>query len=327
MSGYGDRAWREIARRMGCALVVVPIVSAEGLARDDVKTSALIDIAGEPPPIAVQLFGARAEPLAEAARRVEALGASAVDLNLGCPARRVVQNEGGAALLRYPDRVARLVAAMRRAVTIPLTVKMRAGWDVCGPPAVEIARIVAAEGADALTVHGRTGRQQFKGAADWQPIAEIKAAVAIPVIGNGDVRTGEDAWRMRRETGCDAVMIGRGALGNPWLLRDALAWLAADGPPHPESLPPPTLPDRIDMLVAHARLMARYRGEPRGIIEFRKHAVHYLKGVRDAKRLKQQLVAATTLAQVEHASCSYYPTVGEEVEGVNAAAGRGTPGV
>ena len=304
MSGYGDRAWREVARRMGCQLLTVPIISAEGLARGEAKTRSLIDIEGEPRPIAVQLFGSRPEALAEAARQVEAIGASAVDLNLGCPARRVVRHEGGAALLKHPDLVARLVGAMRRVVAVPLTVKMRAGWDERSPSAVEIARVVEAEGADAVTVHGRTGCQQFQGAADWQPIAEVKAAVRIPVIGNGDVRTGEDAWRMRRETGCDAVMIGRGALGNPWLWRDALAWLVAEGPPD-DPLPPPTRQEKLEMLMEHVRLMVLYKGERRGVIEFRKHAAHYLRGVHGSKALRQKLMAFTEIAEIEQAVEKY----------------------
>ena len=246
------------------------------------------------------VFGTRPEALAEAARRVEALGAAAVDLNLGCPARRVVRHDGGAALLQHRDLVADIVAAMRRAVDVPLTVKMRAGWERPDPDAVEIARIVEAEGADALALHARTGRQQFVGQADWRWIAAVKQAVAIAVIGNGDVRSGEDARRMRRETQCDAVMIGRAAIGNPWLLREALAWLAADGPP-PDAVPPPSRGERLDMLVEHARLMARYRGEPRGVVEFRKHAVRYLKGMHGAKRLKSALMACATVAAVEQA--------------------------
>lgn len=304
LSGFSDRAWRDISRRMGCPLLFVPMISAEGLVRGDLKTRILIDIGGEARPIAVQLFGSRPEALAEAARQIADMGASAVDLNLGCPAHRVVRHEGGAALLKHPDLVTQLVRAMRQAVAIPLTVKMRAGWDESGPSAVEIARIIEAEGADALTVHGRTGRQQFKGVADWRPIADIKVAIRIPVIGNGDVRTGEDAWRMRRETGCDAVMIGRGSLGNPWLWRETLAWLAAGGPPDNPPIPP-TLRERLDMLVEHARLMTRYRGEPRGAIEFRKHAVHYLKGMRDAKSLKKALMACMAVLEIERAVEGY----------------------
>ena len=312
MSGFADRSWREIARRMGCELVVVPMVSAEGLVRDDAKTRALVDIEGEAAPVAVQLFGTRPEALAEAARRVEAMGASAVDLNLGCPTRRVVRHEGGAALLKHPDLVARLMGALRRAVAIAVTVKMRAGWDETGPCAVELARVVEGEGADAIALHARTGRQQFAGAADWRWITAVKAAVTIPVIGNGDVCSGEDAWRMQRETGCDAVMIGRAAVGNPWLWREALSATrrtAAGGPPDDQPAPP-SLRERLDMLLEHARLMAHYRGEPRGVIEFRKHAVRYVKGMPGARAIKTTLMACTTIAEIEQAVATEQPTTG-----------------
>ncbi|MCX8038704.1 MAG: tRNA dihydrouridine synthase DusB [Candidatus Sumerlaeia bacterium] len=297
MSGYSDRAWREIARAMGCNYLIVPLVSAEGLARADVKTEALVDIEGERRPVVVQLFGSRPASLAAAAQRLEARGVSAIDLNLGCPARRIVAHDGGAALLKHPRLVAELMHALRSAVHCPVTAKIRAGWDESSPPAVEIARILEAEGAAAIAIHARTGRQQFKGTADWRVIAAVKQAVRIPVIGNGDIRSGADAWRMCCETGCDAVMIGRAAIGNPWLWREALAWLAAEGPP-PTPPAPPSLAERLDMLRQHAALMARYRGEPRGIVEFRKHAVQYLRGVRNSRPLKHVFLSCTTLADI-----------------------------
>jgi nifR3 family TIM-barrel protein len=232
------------------------------------------------------------------------MGASAVDLNLGCPARRVVRHDGGAALLKHPERVARLVGAMRRAVSIPLTVKFRAGWDDTGPNAVELARIIEGEGADAVALHARTGRQQFAGTADWRSIAAVKQAISIPVIGNGDVRLGMDAWRMRRETACDAVMIGRGAIGNPWLWREALAWLAAGGPPR-EAPVAPSHQTRLDTLLEHCRTMARHKGEPKGVIEFRKHAVQYAKGMPAGKSLKQAIMECRRLADVEQAVETY----------------------
>lgn len=300
MAGYGDRAWRDIARRMGCSLVVVPMISAEGVVHGDAKTHALVDIDGESPPVAVQLFGTRPEALAEAALWVESRAAAAIDLNLGCPARRVVRHGGGAAILQFPDLVADLVRAIRRAVNITLTVKMRAGWDQGGARTAELARIVESEGADAIVLHARTGRQGFTGAANWSWIADAKQAVSIPVVGNGDVRTGEDAWRMQRQTGCDAIMIGRAATGNLWLFREALAWLEAGGPPA-EPVGSPSDRERLDTLLEHASLMARYRGAPRGVIEFRKHAVCYVKGMRGAKALKQRLVACESVADVERA--------------------------
>jgi nifR3 family TIM-barrel protein len=312
MSGYGDRAWRELARSMGCDLVHVPMISAEGLARDDAKTRALIDVEGEAPPVAVQLFGTRPEALAEASRKVEALGVAAVDLNLGCPARRVVRHEGGVALLKHPDLVRDILAAMRQAVALPLTVKTRTGWERPDPDTLEIARIVEGEGADALALHARTGRQQFTGRADWRWIAAAREAVAIPVIGNGDIESGEDAWRMQRETGCDAVMIGRAAVGRPWLWREALAWLAAEGPP-PGPPASPGRDERLDTLIEHARLMAGHRGEPRGIVEFRKHAVRYVRGMRGGKSLKQTLVTCSTLDEVQQAVRAFRDTVEDRV--------------
>jgi len=304
MSGYTDRAWREIARAMGCELVVVPLISAEGLVRAQPKTLELLDIEGEQPPVSVQLFGNRPESLAEAAKRIEQIGVQAVDINLGCPARKVVRHNAGAAALKRPDIVAQLVGAVRRAVSITLTVKMRAGWDKSENTTAELARVIEAQGADAIALHARTGCQQFKGAADWNSIAEAKAAVHIPVIGNGDVRSGEDAWRMHCQTGCDGVMIGRAAVGNPWLWRDALAWLAAKGQP-PQPLVPPTVHERLDMLAHHACLIARHRGEPRGIVEFRKHAIQYIKGMRQGKSLKEALVTCTTAADIEQAVEAY----------------------
>jgi nifR3 family TIM-barrel protein len=309
MSGYSDRAAREIWRRVGCELVIVPLISAEGLVRDDPKTWRLVDIVGEAPPVAVQVFGRRPEALAEAARRIEAAGVSGVDLNLGCPARKVVRHDNGAGLLKHPGLVREIVASMRRAVAIALTVKIRAGWDEGSPPAEELARIIEGEGADAIAIHGRTGRQMFRGAADWRSIAAVKAAVSIPVIGNGDVRSHEDAWRMVCETGCDGVMIGRAAIGNPWLLRDARIRLESGG--RTDGLPePPTPGDRIEMMLEHLRMMVRFAGEPRAVIEFRKHAVHYLKGIAGAKLLKSALLTARTLGEVEKAVSSASSSIG-----------------
>jgi len=304
MAGYGDRAWREIIRRMGCRLVVVPMVSAEGLARGDRKTLGLLDIEGEIAPVVVQIFGSRPEGLAEAARRLESLGVSGVDLNFGCPARRVAAHGGGAAVLKNPALLADLVGAVRRAVALPLTVKMRAGWDESAPGVEELVRVAEGEGADAIALHARTGKQMFTGEADWDRIAEAKRAATVPIIGNGDIRSGEDALRMMRLTGCDAVMIGRAALGNPWLFAEALDRLGALGRSG-ESSRQPSPDERLEMMLEHARLAARWKGEVRGIVEFRKHAVCYVRGLRGAKHLRQALVSCSTLSEVERAVESY----------------------
>ncbi len=297
MCGISDRAWRRLAREEGASFAFTQMASCEAVVHNDRKTWDLLDIEGEPGgegPVGIQLFGCRPEALAEAAARLEAAGAALVDLNMGCPARKVVNSLGGSALLRHPELTREIFRAMRRAVKGPLTVKLRAGWDKYGEDAFAAARLAEEEGLDAITLHARTREQGFKGRADWSVIAALRERARLPVIGNGDIATADDAERMFRETGCDAVMIGRGLMGNPWLLGRIAARIR--GAPEP---PPPTLAGRIDRMIHHARLMAERRGEARGVTEFRKHAVAYLRGIPGSREVKTALMQTRSLAELE----------------------------
>jgi nifR3 family TIM-barrel protein len=297
MCGYSDRPFRDLLREMGACLVYTEMLSAEAIVRGDKTTWELMDFRGEPPPVAVQIFGFRPPVMAEAAAVVERQGASVVDLNLGCPARKIVRSDCGAALLEDPERVRDIFRSVRRSVRGPLTAKMR--WHPDERKLLEVARICEGEGADALTLHARTPGQGFTGRAQWEWIARLKDVLTIPVIGNGDVTTVDDMARMRAQTGCDAVMVGRGIVGNPWLMRDALEFLRrADEAESAAWIPaPPPLEERLRVLYRHAELMLHYRG-PHGLIEFRKHSAGYLRAVPGARSARPDLMQVTSLDQL-----------------------------
>lgn len=274
LSGFSDRVFRDIARAFGCHLVFTEMISAEGLARNNRQTWNLLDTEGEEFPIGIQLFGQREEALAEAARLLVDRGAALIDLNLGCPVRKVVRSGAGASLLEEPTRIINIVRSLRKAVSLPLTVKMRSGTRGNPMAAIEIAPKLEQEGVDAICLHPRTQEMAFSGLADWNLIGELKQCVSLPVIGNGDIRSGDDARRMMEQTGCDAVMIGRGAIGNPWLFRQARAALGEI--PH-EMNDTPTLDEVIQHTISHVEKMVERKGERKGIKEFRKHGISYLK--------------------------------------------------
>ncbi|MCX7048681.1 MAG: tRNA dihydrouridine synthase DusB [Candidatus Sumerlaeota bacterium] len=300
MAGYSDRTSREISREMGCDLVFTEMISAEGMRRLERKTVGMVDTDGEAPPVSVQIFGKDPAALAGAARVLQDRGASAIDINAGCPAKKVTNGGSGSGLLQDMPLLTGIVSQTRRAISIPLTLKFRLGWDLEHLVYMEVARMAEGEGVDAIILHPRTRQQGFGGAADWRRIAEVKQAVSIPVIGNGDVWTGADARRMVRETGCDGVMIGRGWMGNPWILRAALQALTTDAA-DAECDRPITLEERLAMLVNHARLMARRKGEARAAKEIRKFAHGYLKGVRNSKPLRAVLMRCATIGEIEEA--------------------------
>jgi len=296
MCGISDRAWRRLARDQGCALTYTQMASSEALNYGDRKTWDILDVVGEEGegPVGIQLLGHTPGSLAAAARLLERAGASLVDLNMGCPARKVVASTGGSALLRHPDLVRDILRALRAAVRGPLTIKIRAGWDKYGDEVITVGAIAQEEGIDAVAIHARTREQAYKGRADWSIIRALKERLRIPVIGNGDITEPEHVIAMFRETGCDGVMIGRGILGNPWLLGRAIALLR--GGPAP---PPPTPGERVEMMRRHARLMAERRGEGRALKEFRKHAVQYLKGLPGSHIVKKALMQTASLAELE----------------------------
>lgn len=297
MCGITDRGTRETMRHFGANLVYTHMVSMEGLVRRDRKTMALLDIANEAPPVVVQFFGSRPETAAEAARILEQHGVGVVDLNLGCPARKVVGSNCGSALLKSPLLVGQIVRAVVKAISVPFTVKMR--WDVDSDEgaALEVARICEAEGAQAVALHARTRAERYKGRADWSRIAQMKAALSIPVIGNGDIRSPEDAREMVRQSGCDAVMIGRGIIGNPWLVKRCAD--ALDNPNQPIEPWTPSLEDRLEAMRYHAARMVEWKGERYGLIEFRKHAVAYLKGLPNANEVKNAMMHVASLTEMD----------------------------
>lgn len=217
LAGITNLAFRRMVKALGCGLVCTEMISAKGLVYQSDQTRQMLASVAEEKPLSVQLFGADPDAMAEAAAMVEAAGADIIDINCGCAVKKVMKNGAGVALMKNPETAQQIIAQMRRAVKIPLTIKMRTGWDASGEQAILLAKIAEHNGCDAVVIHPRTARQRFSGSADWSVIAKIKQELSIPVIGNGDIRSPEVALRMVAETGCDAVMIGRAALGNPWI--------------------------------------------------------------------------------------------------------------
>ena len=293
MAGVADRAFRELCRDYGSAVSVGEMVSAKGLCYGDRKSGELLVLGEAERPGAVQLFGDDPDILAEAARRALAWRPDWIDLNMGCPAPKITGSGAGSALMKDPEKDGRIVRAVADAVPLPVTVKFRKGWDAAHVNAVEFARICEANGAAALTVHGRTREQMYQPGADWDIIRAVKAAVAIPVIGNGDVTDAESAAAMYAATGCDLVMVGRAALGRPWVFRQIERYLA-DG----TLLPDPPLEERMAVLLRHAELAIRYKGEGIAMREIRRHAFAYMKGVRGGADFRRRAGLVSSLEEL-----------------------------
>lgn len=311
LAGVSDYAFRAIARRFGAEYTVSEMVSAKALCYEQacrrqltpnrVRTASLAAVKKEELPMAVQLFGSEPQFLAEAARLLESgdyLGVcgdarpTAIDINMGCPMAKVVDNGEGSALLRDPDRAAAIVKAVANAVSLPVTVKMRVGWDAQHINAVDFARRMEDAGASLICVHGRTRAQMYAPSADWDMIARVKDAVTIPVLGNGDIFSADDALRMLRETGVDGVMIARGAQGNPWIFAETIA--ALEG----RQFTPPTPRERLNLAFEHAKMLVRYKGERVGIAEARKHLAWYTKGLRGSAAVRGRLMTVNTLEEI-----------------------------
>lgn len=300
LAGITDLPFRILVRRRGCGLAFTEMVSATGLVRGKEKTCRYLDTAEADRPLGLQLFGADPAILAEAVRIVADRGAELIDLNMGCSVKKVTRAGCGSALMREPRRVAAILSAMRKATDLPLTVKIRAGWRPGAVNALEIGRIAEACGLDAVTLHPRTADQAFGGRADWNLIGALKAALKIPVIGNGDIRTPEDADRMLAETGCDAVMVGRGVMGNPWLLGQIIDHRAG----RPVSLP--TLAEREQTIREHLEMAVDYYGEVVGTRDFRKHLLWYTKGLRGGAQFRQEAGRITDRASVWRAVEAFF---------------------
>lgn len=300
MAGVTDMAFRILCKRQGCGLTYTEMVSAKGLHYKSDNTAVLLEISGEERPAAVQIFGSEPEIVAEAARQAEAGGAAIIDINMGCPTPKIVKNGDGSALMKKPEMVREIVRSVVAAVKVPVTIKTRKGWDEESVNAVEIAAIAAQEGAAAVTIHGRTREQFYSGTADWDIIGQVKRAIDIPVIGNGDIIKPQDARRMLEETGCDAVMIGRGAQGNPWIFKRTLEYLASG-----HLLPEPTYEQRVETIIRHMDMVTELKGEGIGVKEMRKHAAWYLKGMPGSTKVKAEIFKLTTCNQVKNILSEY----------------------
>ena len=273
MAGVTDSAFRRICRYFGCGLVYTEMISAKALYYGDKKTNRMLAVHEEEKPFAVQIFGSEPDIMAQMASAAAATGASLLDINMGCPAPKIVNNGEGSALMKDTDKIYRIVSAVSKASSVPVTVKLRKGFDEAHCNALEAAKAAQAGGAAAVTVHGRTREQYYSGKADWDVIGAVKVALDIPVIGNGDIFCAQDAADMLTYTGCDAVMVGRGAQGNPFLFRQ-IGELLQTGQLHYT----PTLQDKVDTMLAQLAMMVADKGEYIAVREARKHAAWYLKG-------------------------------------------------
>lgn len=282
LAGISNLPFRLIARSMGCTLAYTEMISANGLVHKTAKTYEYLKTCADDRPLGVQIFGSDPQVMAEAARIVTDGGVDLIDINMGCPVRKVIKAGAGAVLMRDPDLVERIIDAVKKAVRVPVTVKIRSGWTRGSINAVEIARIVENFGADAITVHPRTVDQGYSGLADWKIISDVKKAVQIPVIGNGDIRQPQDAVRMLKETSCDAIMVGRGALGNPWIFKGISQTLKGQKVDYL-----PLLSERREMIENHWKMEARFLGERLAGKSFRKHILWYTKGLDNSHKFRE----------------------------------------
>ena len=294
MAGVADTAFRLICREFGAAYLTSEMASSKAICLSDKKTARLLSVTPGEHPFAAQIFGDSPEIMAEAAKRAAEFGPDVIDINMGCPAPKIACNGSGSALMKNPALAGRIVYAVSRAVEQPVTVKIRKGWDDGSVNAVEIAKIAEQNGAAAVTVHGRTRAQMYAPPVDLSVIAAVREAVRIPVIGNGDVGTPEQAKSMMEKTGCGLVMVGRGALGAPWIFRRIREFLETG-----RYEPAPSVEERMRIMLRHIRLMCEYKGQDVGMREARKHAAWYFKGLAGAAVLRGEAGALRTFGDLE----------------------------
>ncbi len=293
MAGVTDLPFRLLCKEQGAGLLCMEMVSAKAIYFGNKNTEKLLAIDDRELPVSLQLFGSDADIISEMARRIEERPFSILDINMGCPVPKVTNNGEGSALMKDPKLVEQIVSKTVKAIKKPVTVKIRKGFDESHVNAVEIARIAEASGAAAVTVHGRTREQYYSGRADWDIIRQVKEAVRIPVIGNGDVDTPEAAMDMLLQTGCDGVMIGRGAQGNPWIFRQILRWMETG------EKEVPTKEQVKEMILRHARLLTEHKGVYTGIREMRKHVAWYTAGYPHSSKLRAKVNEIESLEQLE----------------------------
>jgi tRNA-dihydrouridine synthase B len=283
LSGISNLPFRLLAKEQGCGLVCTEMLSAEGLLRNRRASEKLLRSCPEERPLAVQIFGSKPDSMAEAAKIVEGLGADLLDINMGCPVRKVIKSGSGAALLKDSGRAAEILRSVRKVISIPLTVKIRSGWDEKSLNFLEMARIAEECGVEALTLHGRTRTQGYGIKADWEVIARTKNSVRVPVIGSGDLTSPEAVCHFFTRTGADGAMIGRGSFGNPWIFRQTLQILRGLSPERP------SLEEKEKTILRHLRMMVESQGETHGLREFRKHLIWYTRGLRGSSDFRSQI--------------------------------------
>ena len=295
MAGVTDLPFRLLCKEQGAGLLCMEMVSAKAIYYNNRNTESLLEIHPDEQPVSLQLFGSDPAIMSEMAKRIEERPFAILDINMGCPVPKVVKNGEGSALMKNPKLVYEIVSAIVKAISKPVTVKIRKGFDDDHVNAVEIAKIIEEAGAAAVAVHGRTREQYYSGKADWDIIRQVKEAVSIPVIGNGDVTSPQKADELVKQTGCDGIMIARGAQGNPWIFSEMIHWEeTGELPPRPDK-------DEVrEMMLRHARLQLEYKGEFSGIREMRKHVAWYTKGLKGAARLREKVNAVESLEELEN---------------------------
>ena len=294
MAGITDLPFRLICKDFGVGMMTTEMVSAKGLLYENGKTNDLLYVDPKEHPVGAQLFGSDPKILSEMAKQVEQSDVDFIDINMGCPAPKITKNGEGSALMKNPQLIGEIVYAVSKALTKPLTVKIRKGFDENCVNAVEVAKIIEQAGASVLALHGRTREQFYSGEADWDIIRDVKQNISIPLIGNGDIKTPEDAKRMMEHTNCDAVLIGRGAQGNPWIFKRTAHYLKTG-----ELLPEPTFEEKVPVILKHAKLLETYKGEFVGMREMRSHLTSYVRGLHGAAEIRRSVITVETYNDVE----------------------------